>query len=172
MAFDAFSCFTFQSSDDGLGASFLVADVDIECGSVRHHQAQSLALLAIFVYPVGLFAINAVLLFCAHKAIITKRETVLSRCTAFLHKEYRPVLPYIFWELVEMVRRLLLVGAYVVGPFHPGSMMQLATAALTCVIYLFIQQQAMPYREFADNFLAVACSLSLVVIFLTSIFYK
>jgi len=77
-----------------------------------------------------------------------------------------------WWELVEMSRRLLLVGAYVVGPFHPGSTMQLALAALTCVIYLAIQMQMMPYRTHADNYLAAGCSLSLVVLFLTAIFYK
>ena len=71
-----------------------------------------------------------------------------------------------------MARRLLLVGFFVVGPYHPGSVMQLALAALFCTMFLVIQMQLMPYKARADNFLAVGCSLSLCVLFLTGIFYK
>ena len=71
-----------------------------------------------------------------------------------------------------MGRRFLLIGVYVVGPYHPGSMMQLSLAAVTCVLFLVVQAQSMPYRSYTDNYLAVGSSLSLVVMFIASIFYK
>ena len=55
-----------------------------------------------------------------------------------LHADYTQLC--YMWELAEQGRRFLLVGVYVVGPFHPGSMMQLALAALTCVLYLVAQE--------------------------------
>ena len=60
---------------------------------------------------------------------------------------------------MEMVRRFLLVGLFVIGPYHPGSMMQLAVAALTWIVYLVAQAQAMPYRSQSDNF-GIGCSFS------------
>ena len=68
-----------------------------------------LAVAAIMIYPVGLILTNALLLFCARKAILAERHhaevarrlpkgakksgtamgsTTLSRATAFLHKEF------------------------------------------------------------------------------------
>ena len=54
--------------------------------------------------------------------------------------EYTP--EFYWWELMEMTRRFLLVGLYVVVPFHPGSIMQLAIANLTAIVYLCLQLQA------------------------------
>ena len=165
VAFEAFSCFEFENGD-----SFLKADVSVKCDTSEHYHAMNVALIVICVYPIGLFVLNGVLLAMSRKAIVLQKPTALSRATAFLHREYKPVA--FLWELVEMSRRFLLVGVYVVGPFHPGSMMQLALASLTCVMYLVVQMLVVPYRAHADNYLALGCSLSLVVLFLTSIFYK
>ena len=50
--------------------------------------------------------------------------------------------------------------------------MQVAMANLMSILYLAIQLQAMPYRKRVDDILALACSLSLSVMFLCTIFYK
>jgi len=165
VAFEAFSCFQFED-----GAGYLMADVSIECYTSEHRAAQAIACVAILLYPVGLFLLNGALLFRVRKAVLAGKPTPLSRSVAFLHREYQPLV--YFWELVEMARRFLLVGIYVVGPYHSGSMMQLALAALTCIIFLVIQVQALPYRSPTDNSLAIGCSFSLAVLFLTCIFYK
>jgi hypothetical protein len=73
---------------------------------------------------------------------------------------------------MEMLRRFLLVGLYVVAPFHQGSVMQLATANITALFYLVWSLQVMPYVHTFDNFLALGCSLSLSVLLLTCIFYR
>ena len=56
-------------------------------------------------------------------------------------------LAYFWWELVEMLKRFLLVGLYVLdmGPFLRGSVMQLALANFTLIIFLVAQLQAQPY---------------------------
>ena len=66
-----------------------------------------------------------------------------------------------------MTRQLVLVGIFVVGPFARGSMMQLALATVFCIAYLVLQLQAMPYNRLGDDYLALACSFSLSILFLT-----
>ena len=83
VAFEAFSCFEFED-----GRSWLRTDVAIECETPPHTEAMRLAALAITVYPVGLFVLNAVLLFSARKAIRSGLETALSRPLRFLYAEY------------------------------------------------------------------------------------
>ena len=158
-------CFNFEN-----GEGYLVTDVSIVCGSDAHAQAKAIAILAILLYPIGLFVLNGSLLVASRRAILDEKPSSLSVSTAFLHGEYKPV--FYLWELMEMGRRVLLVGVYVVGPYHPGSLMQLAMAAITCVLYTVFQTQSLPYRSDQDNYLAVSCSLSLVVLFIASIFYK
>ena len=65
VAFEAFSCYPFED------AQFLKADVAIVCGTTRHEDAKALAWVAIAIYPFGLLAANAALLFAARKAITT-----------------------------------------------------------------------------------------------------
>ena len=51
-------------------------------------------MLAIAIYPVGVFALDLLLLVHSRNAIRTKRPTVMSEATAFLHREYKP---HLFW---------------------------------------------------------------------------
>ena len=71
-----------------------------------------------------------------------------------------------------MGRRFLLVGLFIIFPFAQGTMMQVAAANIMCLIYLFLQLQAMPFRDIFENYLAVTCSLSLSTVMLCTIFYK
>ena len=99
-----------------------MADVSIVCGSTKHRTAQSIAIAAILLYPIGLFALNGALLFYARDAILSEKPTALSRAVAFLHREYLPA--FYFWELMEMARRFLLVGLFTLnltrGQFGSG----------------------------------------------------
>ena len=73
---------------------------------------------------------------------------------------------------MEMGRRFLLVGLFVVWPFKQGTIMQVAMANLTAILFLALQLQVMPYRSLMDDYLALGCSLSLCVMLLCTIFYK
>ena len=152
----------FQLSDFADGSRWLKVDVSIECGSGHYtDKVVPLAWAAVVIYPVGLIVLNASLLFCARKAIQKNEVTELSTAIRFLHKEYEQ---HVFWwELVEMARRFLLVGLYVIWPFAQGTIMQVAMASLTAVIFLAVQLQAAPFVQQLDDYLALCCSLSLTV---------
>lgn len=83
-AFEGFSCYNFKES------RWLKADVAVQCDSAEYNEVRRLAWAAVFVYPIGLLALTAVLLFSARGAILSSRPTRLSRAIAFLHREYEP----------------------------------------------------------------------------------
>ena len=162
VAFEAFACFTFTESE------WLKADVAVECGTAEHDKAKALAWVAIILYPIGLLALNGALLFAARGAIVMNRPTPLSRAIAFLYREY---LPHIFWwELVEMLRRFVLVGLMVLA--QQLGIMQLILGTLLSAAFLMFQVQASPYAAMADDFLATAASFGVVVVFLCSYAFK
>jgi hypothetical protein len=74
-----------------------------------------------------------------------------------------------WWELVEMLRRFVLVGIMVLAQ---GSMRQLILGTIVATIFLLFQVQAAPYISLSDDFLASAASFSLVVVFLCSSAFK
>ena len=47
-----------------------------------------------------------------------------------------------WWELLEMLRRFLLVG--LLSIINPGSIMQLGTATIFCILFSSLQLQAKP----------------------------
>jgi hypothetical protein len=144
--------------------------VSIECGTAEHRGAVTLAWVGVMLYPVGCFVLNACLLIAAREHIRSHRKSELTEAISFLIKEYKP--HWCGWELCEMGRRLLLVGFLVIGPFHRGSMMQLATATIISIIFLVIQLSASPFRDKSDGFVACNLSLSLVLLFTTCNYYK
>ena len=133
--------------------------------------------VAIALYPVGLWVLNLCLLRYARTAIQVEGHRAQSVSTAksvadsiaFLHRDYQPTC--YLWELMEMGRRFVLVGLLIVGPFHQGSVMQVAMANLVSMVYLFLQLLAMPYRKRVDNYLAHGCSLSLAVMLLCAVIH-
>ena len=161
VAFDAFSCYTFSDSE------WLKADVAIQCGTPEHDSVKRLAWLAILLYPIGLLVLYGALLFAARHAIQANRPTFLSRAIGFLYREYEVSL--FWWELVEMLRRLVLVGMMVLAQ---GSMMQLVVGSLLAAAFLLFQVQAAPYLEMADDFLASASSFGLVAMFICATAFK
>jgi hypothetical protein len=136
-SFEAFSCYTF---DDG--SRWLISDVSIQCDTSEHTRAVTLAWLAVAIYPIGCFILNGCLLTAARWDIRARRKTPLTEAISFLYSEFER--QWYAWELCEMGRRLVLVGFLVVGPFDRGSMMQLATATLICIVYLVTQVLASP----------------------------
>ena len=164
VAFEAFSCYWFMDGTRG----FLRADVAIECNTPRHDVVMSIAWGAVAAYPVGIWVFCLVLLFKASPAIIAGKETPLAKALGFLYREYD--VTCFWWELVEMLRKFLLVGLFVT--VQPGSIMQIAVGTIVAATYLMVQLQANPYRNRSDNYLAVAASFSLLMVFFCSIIFK
>ena len=168
VAFDAFPCHYFADSDGLFRDGWLRADVQVQCGTPDHARITTLATLAIIIYPIGITIFTAVLLFRASTDILAGHETPFTRATAFLHKDYDATAFY--WELLEMLRKFLLVGVFLL--IDPGSIMQISVATVVCAAYLMVQLQAKPYKNEANDYLAAASSFSLLMVYLCSILYK
>ena len=144
----------------------------IECDTAEHSQAKVLVWAAVFAYPVGLMALNAILLYVAHGAIIDGKgsafEMRLARSIAFLYKEYD--VTCFWWEIAEMMRKFLLVGLFVC--IEPGSITQIAMATIVTAVYLLVQLNAKPFKNPADDFLAASASFALLMLFFCSVIYK
>ena len=69
-----------------------------------------------------------------------------------------------------MSRRFLLVGIAVI--IRPGTIVQLTAATLLSMIYLILQHEIGPYASPADNFIALASSFSLAILFFSCVLLK
>ena len=115
----------------------------------------------------GLLILNAALLYCARDAIRSNKPTALSEAIKFLHGEYEP---HVFWwELVEMLRRFLLVGLMVL---FQDTMMQLVVGTFLAAAFLLFQVQASPFVNMSDDLLASSLSFCVVVCFLCCYAFK
>ena len=192
-AFQAWACYDFA---DGRG--WLVADVGIECYTSGYNSVKLIASVAVLLYPVGLFVLNAALLGYARRGIVSRgqgSDNRLSNALAFLYRvwltitathpmclhlfvaltrtsaqEYEP--QYYWWELVEMARRFVLVGLFIGWPAPRGTVMQLVVATLFCLVYLAIQNYAQPYAAPADDLLAMISSYMLTLFMVTCLILK
>ena len=142
----------------------------VRCWQSEHRSIIMLALLALTLYPLGLPCIYGALLYTARAAITSNRPTALSKALTFLHDSYRPDSTCFWWEVAEMIRRVILVGVFVT--VRPGSILQLTLATLFCITYLIFLLQSRPYRSVADALLAVATSVSMLLMFICSICLK
>ena len=131
VAFEGFPCYSFDEGRLG----FLMSDVSIECGTTEHGHVQLVAWLAVIAYPAGIILFCVVLLFKAAPALIAGKETPLTRATAMLHREYDP--SCFWWELMEMLRKFLLVGLFVT--LEPGSVLQITIGTIVAAAYLMVQ---------------------------------
>ena len=165
-AFAAFSCHRFH--DGTRDVFYLRADVSIECYSPAHDTVRAVAYVAIALYPIGNTLLFGALLFFARDSIVRNRPTKLSTSIAFLYREYRTA--FLFWEVIEMVRRVIFVGVFVA--FRQGTVEQLAYATISAVLFLALQMLSAPFKATTDEFMAVMCNLALAVFFITCVFFK
>jgi len=162
VAFAAFPCYELDSG------SWLRADVAIECGSAAHAEAKLLALVAIILYPIGLPLISFILLLQAREAIHGKEATPLSKAIAFLWREFKPELWW--WEVVELLKRVVLVGLMQLVWY--GEVLQVLLGTLLAMSFLLFQLAASPYADPSLNLVASISSYCLVVFFFMCIALK
>jgi membrane protease YdiL (CAAX protease family) len=176
VAFEAFACEGFGPEGAPTSPSFLLGDYTVVCKSAsgatppEYAAIRAKAVLGILLFPVAIPLSYALLLWHARTAITQARPTSLSRALAFLHADYEP--RYFMWELMEVLRRFLLVGVACVVPPAPGSVTQLVFGATVSITFLVIQAQTQPYKRITDDFVALASSIALVTLFLCCVVVK
>ena len=142
---------------------FLLEDLSIRCSDssfkgAEHDTITSMAFIFIFIWPVGMVVLfGATLLPCRSKLHANIR-TPLVDATKFLHRDYR--VDCFYWELVELVRRTILVGWVLLIPTDK-TFLRLVVALLLSVTSLAVLLSASPYKRPEDNVLAAGCQLTL-----------
>jgi len=141
--------------------SYMIEDPGIQCYTPDHERAVSLAVLAIFLYPVGIPALYLFLLFCARGAILRDRPTRLSSALSFLHRDFEARM--YAWEIAEQFKKLFLVGIMIL--VRPDTIVQLGVAIIFCLIFMLGAAIAKPYRREENDYFAVACNFALTAVF-------
>jgi len=168
VAFEGFPCFWFEPVGDAPMRGWLRADVSIECNTPEHNKVKLLSWAAVTVYPVGMWFFTLALLRKASTAILSGKPTPFSRSVAFLYKGYK--VPVFWWELMEMMRKFLLIGLFVT--LEPGTILQIAIGTIVSAAYIMMQLKAQPYKNFTDDVLAQAASWCLLMLFFCCVIYK
>ena len=79
---------------------------------------------------------------------------------------------FFWWEIVEVLRRFVLIGIFVNFPAKSGTIQQITFGVLFSLLYALLQLYAQPYMVQSDDFLAAGLSTGLAVFFITAALYK
>ena len=89
-------------------------------------------------------------------------QTPLIEATRFLHKDYN--INQFYWELLELVRRTVLIGWVLLIPTEE-TFLRLVFGLLLSAAWLTLILSVSPYKRPEDNVLAAGCQLTLVFAF-------
>ena len=181
MLFQVFDCEGFtEDSEGGRDNFFMYGALRIRCSANGYSSPEYdglVALSGVFlaIRPIGMPLLLAFLLVRAQrpatKRVAAKADeiNVLARATAPLAREFDPTSYY--WEVVEIVRRLIITAVLLAIPSTQG-MTRLAIALVTCFLYLILLFTVRPFKRLDDMIIAASSNVLLVFTFLTSIFVK
>ena len=132
-----------EKLDDG--HDYLRVDYSIDCDSNKHMILKSFAGVMIMVYPLGIPALFALLLFENRRVLLNRdlRENAPSvKAISDLWKPYKP--SRFYYEIIECARRLVLttVGHLI----FPDSAAQVAFTIMIAVIFAIISEALAPYE--------------------------
>ena len=127
---------------------YLRKDLHVQCSdgafsSLHHDAITSTASFLLAVWPVGIVVLCAVTLLPCRRSLVAHVITPLSRATRFLHHDYK--VDWFFWELLELVRRTVLLG-WVIFIFDADrTFLRLVMALLFSVAALALLLSLKPY---------------------------
>jgi hypothetical protein len=178
--FQTFAC----DAIEGTGTSYLRADYSTQCGTHEHMLYRLYAAFMILVYPIGIPAVYAYLLWSRRElmkeaaavqslspshssALFRRSQAFLQRSKSFvvvescqfLYTAYKPERYY--WELLECSRRILLTGFMCF--IYPNTATQSAVACLIAGCSLCIVLSYRPYKDTLDERAYVSGSVIIVL---------
>ena len=176
LAFKAFptGCDDLDVDDDLVGVAVLKADVAVTCWGAdgvyteEYERIHSLAILAILAYPVFVPLAYFALFWRVRHSVWLEKPSELARSISFLTSEYSPT--FFFWELIEVFKKLILVG--VMSVVMPGSISQLVVGFVIVLTFLVALMTARPYKRAEDDVIALAANFGLVMFFFFSLILK
>ena len=173
LAFKAFRCDDLDT-EDGKQIGVMQADFAVECwdsdGSltVEYQRIRALAVMGIIAYPVCVPLAYFFLFWKVRKAEWTGEDTPLARAIHFLTQEYESA--FFFWELIEVLKKLLLVGA--MSLVMPGTLSQLIIGFVVVLCFQTALLVAKPYTRAEDDVIALATGFALVMFFFFTLILK
>ena len=98
--FLSFNCRPFEEdASAGTNRYFITADLSVECSGSSYKSLVLLATLLILLWPVGVPATFAVLLWRCRRSIATHQPSPMSRAVGFLYSELRD--DFYMWEVLQ-----------------------------------------------------------------------
>jgi hypothetical protein len=171
--FQTYAC-DLVDDNDPLKPKYLRADYSIQCGTAKHKAYKVYAAFMVIIYPLGIPALYAWLLWrnkdklnIKHESsirMLSRHRDVSLRPTRFLWKTYTPRMYY--WEVVECMRRLLLTGAIVL--IAPGTSAQAAIACILAMVSIIVALYCRPHADTLDaNIYTTGALIVFLSMFLT-----
>eukprot|EP01047_Picozoa_sp_COSAG01_P020513 COSAG01_NODE_1169_length_11408_cov_35.108056_3_plen_2198_part_00 len=93
------------------------------------------------------------------------RDVTIGRSLSFVMDAYQP--QYLFWEVVDMFRKLALVGIVLI--VRRGSIAQLAAAILLAFVFFALHIKTWPYKQKDDNMFRAATELHVFIVILVAL---
>ena len=148
VVFQMFACDALD--DDNL---YLRADYRIKCDSLKHRALQVYAGVMIFLYPVGIPSLYALVLFSnCHVLRDTKNrtESFVVRSMSDLWKPYKP--QRFYYEIIECGRRIMLTGVIVF--IYPNTAAQIAVTLAISVVFMIVSEVLAPHESHWDAWIS------------------
>lgn len=163
IVFAAFDCRAFDLGG-GEVAHYLASELSVSCSldDIEYRRIFTAAICFVVLWPVGAPLCFWVLLRRCRRAVREQRPTRLSHAARFLFREYRAERHW--WEVLEMGRKLALVGFVLLIPPRLAAT-RLLLALVASVGYFGLVAYARPFRRSEANFAAMAAAFSLCMLF-------
>ena len=143
-----FQMFDCETLDDG--KNYLRADYTIECNEHRHRALMVYAVFMLLLYPLGIPAFFAYLLFQNRKVLTdeaSRKEALNVRSISDLWKPYRPSRYY--YEVIECGRRIVLTGVVLIVD-DGDSAAQIAITLILAFVFTVVSEALAPYESQLD----------------------
>ena len=139
-----FQTFACDPLDDD--REYLRADYRIECTSSKHQAFQVLAGIMIFVYPLGIPAFYAVVLYKSRGVLESKTQRETSAQAQTISDLWEPYKPgRFYYELIECMRRILLTGVVVF--IYPNTAAQVSVTLVIAFAFVVMSQSFAPFAS-------------------------
>lgn len=148
-----FQMFACEELEDG--RRYLLADYTIECTSPKHQALQIYAGVMIVIYPVGIPALYAYLLYTNRRVLAEedediREESAVVKSISDLWKPYKP--GRFYYEVIECGRRIMLAGVVVF--IYPNTAAQVAVTLAIAVVFMIVSEALAPYESRWDAWIS------------------
>ena len=144
-------------------ASILHADYAVDCDDTYAFR-WILGMMLVILWPIGIPAVLFAAMFQARPQILAEDEDAINLFGSVIG-DYKP--EYWYWEVVELLRKLLLSG--ILSLVNRGSIAQATFGTMISFVFFALHVRLLPYRSSALNNTKAVSELQLFVVLLTSV---